>query len=174
MYKLILTSALLFSSFTANSSIVLSNGESFSSSFNLFSEGEAIKPTDFSWDASILTSFSGTADVTFTAFENPDLTQSFFSSDIFGITSDVRSNLGSFDNAFADLNGSFTITNNGANDIELTDVIISNFAGSIFPSNIATVTITPSAVPVPAAVWLFASGLLGLTGIARKNNRVMK
>jgi hypothetical protein len=25
-----------------------------------------------------------------------------------------------------------------------------------------------SAVPVPAAVWLFASGLLGLVGIARR------
>ena len=28
--------------------------------------------------------------------------------------------------------------------------------------------ITPSAVPVPAAVWLFGSGLLGLIGLARK------
>ena len=27
---------------------------------------------------------------------------------------------------------------------------------------------TPSVVPVPAAVWLFASGLLGLVGVARK------
>lgn len=30
------------------------------------------------------------------------------------------------------------------------------------------VTATPSAVPVPAAVWLFASGLLGLVSIARR------
>lgn len=29
-------------------------------------------------------------------------------------------------------------------------------------------TITPSAVPVPAAVWLFGSGLLGLVGVARR------
>ena len=28
--------------------------------------------------------------------------------------------------------------------------------------------ITPSAVPVPAAVWLFGSGLLGLVGVARR------
>lgn len=29
-------------------------------------------------------------------------------------------------------------------------------------------TVTPSAVPVPAAIWLFGSGLLGLIGIARR------
>ena len=28
--------------------------------------------------------------------------------------------------------------------------------------------ITPSAVPVPAAVWLFGSGLLGLIGVVRR------
>jgi len=28
--------------------------------------------------------------------------------------------------------------------------------------------VTPSAVPVPAAVWLFGSGLLGLVGVARR------
>jgi hypothetical protein len=27
---------------------------------------------------------------------------------------------------------------------------------------------TPAAVPVPAAVWLFGSGLMGLVGIARR------
>ena len=27
-----------------------------------------------------------------------------------------------------------------------------------------------SAVPVPAAVWLFGSGLLGLIGVARRNS----
>ncbi len=31
-----------------------------------------------------------------------------------------------------------------------------------------SLTITPSVVPVPAAVWLFGSGLLGLVGIARR------
>ena len=168
MHKLILTSALVLSSFTANASIVLQSGESFSSSFNLVSEGEAFKPTDFFWDASVLTSFTGSASATFTAFENTDFTQSFFTSEIFGLTSGVRSDFGSFDSAFTDLNGAFTITNNGVDDIQLTDVIISNFAGTASPSNIATVTITPSAVPVPAAAWLFGSGLLGLIGVARR------
>jgi len=30
--------------------------------------------------------------------------------------------------------------------------------------------VTPSAVPVPAAVWLFGSGLLGLVGVARRRS----
>lgn len=32
-------------------------------------------------------------------------------------------------------------------------------------------TLTYSAIPVPAAVWMFASGLLGLAGIARRNKK---
>ena len=32
-------------------------------------------------------------------------------------------------------------------------------------------TITVSAVPVPAAVWLFGSGLIGLVGIARRKTQ---
>ena len=33
-----------------------------------------------------------------------------------------------------------------------------------------TVSVTSvSAVPVPAAVWLFGSGLIGLVGVARRN-----
>jgi len=34
------------------------------------------------------------------------------------------------------------------------------------------VSIAPSSVPVPAAVWLFGSGLLGLIGVARRNKTV--
>ena len=33
-------------------------------------------------------------------------------------------------------------------------------------------TFAPSAVPIPAAAWLFGSGLVGLMGIARRNKRV--
>jgi hypothetical protein len=35
-----------------------------------------------------------------------------------------------------------------------------------------SITISTSAVPVPAAVWLFGSGLIGLIGIARRKARV--
>lgn len=34
--------------------------------------------------------------------------------------------------------------------------------------NYAGATVTVSAVPVPAAVWLFGSGLLGMVGVARR------
>ena len=40
------------------------------------------------------------------------------------------------------------------------------------PGVTATGTIGTSAVPVPAAVWLFGSGLLGLIGIARRKQAV--
>ena len=40
------------------------------------------------------------------------------------------------------------------------------FQGSNFNVNVTSLTVT--AVPVPAAVWLFGSGLLGLMGMARR------
>jgi hypothetical protein len=32
-------------------------------------------------------------------------------------------------------------------------------------------TVVPTVVPVPAAVWLFGSGLMGLAGIARRKKK---
>jgi hypothetical protein len=34
-----------------------------------------------------------------------------------------------------------------------------------------SVSVAPQVVPVPAAVWLFGSGLLGLVGIARRKKK---
>jgi peptidyl-prolyl cis-trans isomerase A (cyclophilin A) len=45
--------------------------------------------------------------------------------------------------------------------------LIGYTGGSITGANLVMVT-NVSAVPVPAAVWLFGSGLLGLVGVARK------
>lgn len=44
---------------------------------------------------------------------------------------------------------------------------------SPFPNQTAAFggTMTPQAVPVPAAVWLFGSGLLGLVGVARRKKK---
>ncbi len=45
----------------------------------------------------------------------------------------------------------------------------SGFGGAAYGINITgSVTPHPSAVPVPAAVWLFGSGLVGLVGVARR------
>lgn len=54
-----------------------------------------------------------------------------------------------------DLSGVFTIY--AQND----------FGASIFSTSLQGVS-SPSAVPLPAAIWLFGSGLIGLLGIARR------
>lgn len=43
-------------------------------------------------------------------------------------------------------------------------------SGSLEQFRFGTYEISVSAVPVPAAAWLFGSGLVGLAGIARRNN----
>jgi len=50
------------------------------------------------------------------------------------------------------------------------DVALYNVAGSVDTSYSQTYSLilTPTTVPVPAAVWLFGSGLLGLIGVARR------
>ena len=53
------------------------------------------------------------------------------------------------------------------NSFDATDVIWS-FSSSSTTSYSMTVASAVATVPVPAAVWLFGSGLLGLVGIARR------
>jgi hypothetical protein len=48
----------------------------------------------------------------------------------------------------------------------------SNFGGVFYGLHlIGTVEAAPPVVPVPAAVWLFGSGLLGLVGVARRKRK---
>lgn len=42
--------------------------------------------------------------------------------------------------------------------------------GALIPVNYAGSQVSVSAVPVPAAVWLFSSGLVGLAGMARRKS----
>lgn len=58
------------------------------------------------------------------------------------------------------ISGTGTLTGNGADQTAAVWSFSSN--------NLNDYSITVSAVPVPAAVWLFASGLIGLASIARR------
>ena len=49
------------------------------------------------------------------------------------------------------------------------DGILGNVFGSPKPSGSIALNGTATVVPIPAAVWLFASELFGLTGFIRKN-----
>jgi len=44
----------------------------------------------------------------------------------------------------------------------------SGLCTDLFGAETYTIQVVPSAVPVPAAAWLFGSGLLGLVGMARR------
>lgn len=46
----------------------------------------------------------------------------------------------------------------------------SGFGGVLYSLNLEGTVASVSAVPVPAAVWLFGSGLLGLVGVARRKS----
>ena len=46
--------------------------------------------------------------------------------------------------------------------------LISAFGPLSTPSGMYSLIITPTPVPMPATIWLFGSGRLGLIGVARK------
>ena len=72
-----------------------------------------------------------------------------------------------------------TLVDGGLNDagwLYLANAIRANGAGNIIGAGLlddmtsgqVAYLLTPRAVPLPASVWLFASGLLGLVGISRR------
>jgi len=48
----------------------------------------------------------------------------------------------------------------------------SSSENALHPTPVLSIDYTAAVVPVPAAVWLFGSGLLGLVGIARRKTRI--
>ncbi len=180
MFKSTLLAALLTISFNANSSIILQDGESYSSNFTLSSAADAIKFTDNYWEIivgiydrdndpfklPIITPSS----VTLTLFENTNYTNQVYSKtlDTRDWIADYGVLFGGFSSFFTDLDGSFMVTFNGGQQATLLDVVIKNYAGSLAPSYIAQTVINPvaSPVPVPVALWLFVSGMIGLTGFS--------
>ncbi len=176
-----LLAALLSISINANSAIILQNGETYSSSFALNSAPEAIMFTDNFWEVIVAIydrendpfrlPIINPSSVTLTLFENTNYTNQVYSQTLdtrdwiadYGV---LFSGTGGF---FGDLNGSFSVSYSGGNQATLMDIAIRNYAGQAAPSYIAQTVITPtvSPVPVPAALWLFASGLIGLSGFSR-------
>jgi hypothetical protein len=51
------------------------------------------------------------------------------------------------------------------------DSFFTSFLSDVYLSGTWNTTVQTSPVPVPAAVWLFGSGLLGLMGIARRRKK---
>ncbi len=80
-------------------------------------------------------------------------------------------------NAWSDVSGNFTIASitfqavgNGSTALSLSDYLLNPWAsgGGLINPDYAASSVTVSAVPVPAALWLFGSGLLGLAGVAKR------
>jgi hypothetical protein len=86
------------------------------------------------------------------------------------------SNVGSFDRFFTSGTGEAAFTYGTLADLNLY-YYANPYAPGLSGLNMGTLqvnadgstTLNPSAVPIPAAVWLLGSGLLGLIGVRRRN-----
>jgi len=143
-----------------------------------FFNGASAGGVSLSWDAGLLQLNTTVAQVvsslTANGFDSP-LAISLTAS-----TADVTSGVGFFSPVIAGPTFDFlTLNFTYIGGPSTTDVLITNGAfgpwqdafgqditGTTF--NGASVTVLPAAVPLPAAVWLFGSGLLGVVGVARR------
>jgi len=161
---------------------VVGNGDSFiinvvGQGFTEGSGGTIGGGFSLAWDPSILTldsynlTFPG--DQTFGQLGTLDNTAGTLTN------ADVTSLSGTTDASFNIASLTFSAHNSG---VSPTDISIGLFAGGsprIWADSSGFVdtnptfvdgTVTVNAVPVPAAVWLFGSGLIGMIGIARKRS----
>ena len=155
MKRIILASLFAFNSTTAQASVVLQDGESFSTSFTMQSYPDIYKLTDNYWE-SILElvdssnppyAYNGTGSVSLTLYENTDYTNQVFSwtEDSSNWLADYGIPFSGNDSLFSDLDGSLTVTYNGSGTAELFGIHIRNYAGSLAPSNVASASIYPTA-----------------------------
>ncbi len=84
------------------------------------------------------------------------------------LCSHFTDNNGPFDPATTTITGALNVS--GGNIISRYSNIYLN-TGDI-GIGIETLTFAPTAVPIPAAAWLFGSGLIGLAGVTRKRKTV--
>ncbi|RDH80810.1 MAG: hypothetical protein DIZ80_17465 [endosymbiont of Galathealinum brachiosum] len=82
-------------------------------------------------------------------------------------------------NAWSTVSGNFSVASvmfeavgAGTTDLTLSEFAFNPWAsgGSLIDHNYVAGSVSVSAVPVPAAVWLFGSGLIALSGFARKKS----
>ena len=70
----------------------------------------------------------------------------------------------------------FDTLSTGTSALTFSSALLAGETGPLgtFPlqADLLTGSITVSAIPVPAAVWLFATGLIGLIGLAKRNKPV--
>jgi hypothetical protein len=64
--------------------------------------------------------------------------------------------------------GDEVVLASGTHDLDFLNIVSANFGGSQTYDFDATLSMTASAVPIPAAVWLFGSALAGLGWFRRK------
>ena len=81
-------------------------------------------------------------------------------------------------NAWSDVTGGFTVATvefqamaNGSSALSLTEYALNPWAGDAVLLNPSFVAGSVSVVPLPAGVWLFGSGLIALTSLARRKHK---
>jgi len=114
---------------------------------------------------------------------NNTYTDMTFSAWVYVISGDVLAGIGSNQTAFQTTTSSttgqwefLTVSNTGSPNNNNEIIIYANSGASTFLIDslwlntglTSTHTIQPSVVPVPAAVWLFGSGLIGMLGMAKR------
>lgn len=67
-----------------------------------------------------------------------------------------------------DLNGMLMLSG----DLKWANALWPMMAGGNINAVVGTFSLTPAAVPIPAAGWMFSSGLLGLLGLIRRNAKI--
>lgn len=136
-------------------------GEGFS-----FSNGGGV---NLFYDASILNVQSVSIDDTFWNFSTSTGTIDNVSGQVNDILMSAFPGLTVADFTVATIE--FIAVGGGTSSLMLTESIINPWASSGSRDNPTLInsSVTVSAVPVPAAIWLFGSGLLGLIGVAKRN-----
>jgi hypothetical protein len=153
----------------------------------------AVSPTSVSGSLINIGALTLDIDGTVTVYSDVDALLSFNTATDFilingsipslGINSDIDLLSGSFDNwDFLPVSGNESFSGSGPDTkapellsaLGIPSVEFEFFGFTIETQNgtVISTDIVNTAVPVPAAVWLFGSGLIGLVGIARRKNSV--